>query len=489
MGSVPRRSDLVWTSLLLAVVFFVVFYWSGLDAWFYQDDFGWLNLRHDVAGWRDLPGVVFAPRAHGNIRPWSERVPFLVFPLVFGMDPLPFRILAFLTQAANLVLAWLIVFRLTGSRMAAALAPVLWTVNAGLAPAMYWTSIYNQILSTFFLLLPFWCLLHAIDTGERRWWIWQWVTFLAGFGALETNVVYPALATLYVLACARRHLRRVLPMFLASAIYAAVHFAVAPVEKSGDYALHFDAGMVTTLATYWKWALGADTLSRVTGFPPNAAVILTAMVTFGAAGFTIWQIRRRQWVPLALSAWFVAVLAPMLPLRDHLMDYYLAGPAVGLGFLGAFAWASAERSSRIWRTLAALALLAYAVPSGIAAWHVGRWHYARSRATANLVLGVAEVRRLNPGKVILIAGVDTDLFRAGVAHAPFRAFEIPDVWLAPGAEKIIADPPGFVLLYVRPAAVAVEEVEADRAVVVDVGRGYVRNVTGQYRRSARASWL
>jgi hypothetical protein len=171
------------------------------------------------------------------------------------------------------------------------------------------------------------------------------------------------------------------------------------------------------------------------------------------------------------------------------MDYYLAGPAAGIGFLGAFAWAAAERSGRFWRVVAAAALLAYAIPSGVAARRVAGWHYARSRATANLVLGVAEVRRQNPGKVILITGVDTDLFRAGVAHAPFRAFEIPDVWLAPGSEKPIADPPDFVRLYVRPAARAVEEVEQNRAVVVDVSRGWVRNVTGYYRPNARALWL
>lgn len=488
MDEVPKRSLSCWASLLLPVLFLFAFHWHGLDSWFYQDDFGWLNLRHDISGWRDLPGVLFGPLAHGNIRPWSERIPFLIFPFLFGLDPLPFRILAYATQTANLVLVWLIVHRLTGSRFAPALANLVWLLNTGLAPALYWTSIYNQILSAFFLLLPFWFLLRAIDTGERRWWIWQWAAFLAGFGALETNVVYPALAVLYVWVSARQHLRRVLAMFPASMLYTAVHLVAAPVNASGDYALHFDMRMLETLNAYWNWAAGSVPLVRLEVISMETARAATAFVTAYAAAWTLWQILRRRWRVLVLPCWFFVVMAPVLPLRDHRMDYYLAGATVALGFFAAFVWLTVRRSRWHWQALAALVLVAYAVPSGIASWCVGRWHYTRSRVTANLVLGVAEARRLNPGKTILVAGVDTDLFRAGVAHAPFRAFEIPDVWLAPGSEQHILEPREFVLKYVRPAAQAVAEIEQGRALVFDISRGWARNVTGRYRRDARALW-
>ena len=40
--------------------------------------------------------------------------------------------------------------------------------------------------------------------GGRVFWWWQLVVFTLGFGALEVNVVYPALAAAYVLFVVER---------------------------------------------------------------------------------------------------------------------------------------------------------------------------------------------------------------------------------------------------------------------------------------------
>ena len=74
-----------------------------------------------------------------------------------------------------------------------------------------WACVYNQVHVRFFLLLAFYFLLRYIETGERRYNVWQWVVFLLGFGALELNVVYPALAAGYTLLCARKYFRGTLP--------------------------------------------------------------------------------------------------------------------------------------------------------------------------------------------------------------------------------------------------------------------------------------
>ena len=198
-------------------------YWLGLKAWFQQDDFAWLNLHSRLRETGDLWSLLFAPLAQGTIRPLSERVFFVVLYGLFGLEALPFRIVAFLTQFANLILVSAITRRLTGWRSAGFLAPILWAANGTLATVMSWTSAYNQALCAFFLLVSFWSLLCYVETGRRPHYVLQWVAFLLGFGALEINVVYPAIAAAYVFLAARKYLRPTLWLFAPSVVYAVLH--------------------------------------------------------------------------------------------------------------------------------------------------------------------------------------------------------------------------------------------------------------------------
>ena len=46
---------------VLPLLLLLALYWPGLTNWFYQDDFGWLNLRREVHAVRDLGPALFAP--------------------------------------------------------------------------------------------------------------------------------------------------------------------------------------------------------------------------------------------------------------------------------------------------------------------------------------------------------------------------------------------------------------------------------------------
>ena len=168
----PQIRSSAWRVLPVLLLF--ALYWPGLTTWFYQDDFGWLNLRHDVHSASDLAGALFAPKAHGNMRPLGENAYWLGLGALFGVDPLPFHIFAFVTQSASLLLLGSIVRRLVVWAPAGPCAQILWLVNPGLAPAMGWSSIYNQVLSAFFFLLAFYFLLRHIDTGRRAHELAHW---------------------------------------------------------------------------------------------------------------------------------------------------------------------------------------------------------------------------------------------------------------------------------------------------------------------------
>ncbi len=437
-------------------------YWPGLTNWFYQDDFGWLRLRQSVHSVRDLPSALFAPKAHGNIRPLGENAYWFGLSSVFGAEALPFRVLAFLTQIASLLLLSDIVLRTTKSPVTALAAPLLWIVNCGLAPAMSWSSIYNQVLSGFFFLLAFWFLLRRIHWAH-------WVAFVLGLAALETNVMYPAIATAYAMLYDRSLLRRIAPMFLVSAAYMGSHFYFAG-SQPGVYALHFDASIPLTFAAYWSWSLGRG--------PLPAILALSAMI----AVFVILRSRQHDYLPLFGLAWFVITLAPYLPLRDHLSDYYLAVPAIGIAIIGSSAAIRAPRA------VAAVGIAIYLGLSLPPAWTLTRWYHDRSRAAEDLVMGVVEIRRNDPGKIILLDGIDTNLFQAVVVDVPFLALRIPYVYLAPGSSARIQEPADLVSKFELPEGMALDAIKSGRAVVCVWDEGLLRNATARYRNMADRLW-
>src|SRR5580700_8272915 len=68
-----------YAAVLVGSAFLLIFYWRGLSTWFYQDDFGWLHLG-PATDFSDLVAILFAPKAHGNIRRWCANSPARFWP-------------------------------------------------------------------------------------------------------------------------------------------------------------------------------------------------------------------------------------------------------------------------------------------------------------------------------------------------------------------------------------------------------------------------
>lgn len=470
-----------WTapSLLCLAV-----YWYGLNSWFQADDFAWLGLGLEVQDWPSFLHAMFSPRAQGTIRPWSERGFFMAFYSLFGLDALPFRIWVFLTQFANLVLVCSIAARLTRSRAAGFWAAVFWGVNASLSQVLCWTSAYNQALCAFFLLLAFHFLLRFIETGRRRYEVLQWVVFLLGFGAQEANVVYPALAGGYTLLCARKYFRRTLPLFAASAAYAIAHMRLAPPPESGLYVMHFTGSMFRTLATYWSWTVGPPWLLTPWNTPRVWVIAAVLAVTIALAGFAVWRARRRDWLPVFFLGWYVAAIAPVLPLRDHITEYYPFIPSIGLAMLGGMAFIAAWRRNASGKAVAVLTAAVYLVMSVPSARSTSEYFYRRSDRVERLVLGLERAHELHPERTILLEGVDDTLFYTGVLDRPYRLFGA-SVFLAPGTEKSIQSNLdwGNVAEFVLPAEATARALDNGSVVVYDVRGDRLRNITSTYARS------
>jgi hypothetical protein len=448
---------------LAGLIFLLAFYWRGLGVWFYQDDFGWLHLG-PADDLQDFLAILFAPKAHGNIRPWSENLFFYGLKALFGVNPMPFRMVVFATVAVDVVLLAALVRRLTHSALAAACAPILWLANPCVAPALCWTSIYNESQYLAFILLAFLLFLRG------RYGL-QMIVFALGLGSLEIAVMYPAIALAYTLLYDRTKVRRTAPLFAISAAFTVLHFWAAPAAESGPYAIQVDSRIFQTLAAYVKLALGPQELAQFHGDLP-AWFTIAATTVVGAA--VIAAIFAGGRIGLFGFAWFFALLVPMLPLPDHVEEYALTGPAMGLAMI--LAGALARRPLAI-APVAAL-YLAICLP---AAWDVTGWQVARGEVARELVNGIVAYDRAHPGKILFITGLSTDQFYSGFADRPFETLGVQNVYIAPGGGRNVDDSRGLLPRYgyALPPETVKALLDARKATVLDVSGGRIRDVTPQ----------
>ena len=463
-------------------------YWPGLLAWFQKDDFAWLGLRDLVHSWRDLLWALFAPLAQGTIRTLSERVFFLSFTSLFGLHALPYRLWVFATGCLTLAMLCAVCTKLTRSRAAGFLAAVFWICNGTVAYVYSWTAIYYELLCSLFLLTGLWLVIRHAETGEKRYWAAQWVTYLIGFLVLELNVVYPALVLMYALCFAPGIVRKVLPLFVPAAAYTVLHLVTTPLQTSGPYKMYWNASVLPTFWTYWKYALGPNRLIYA-GIQPSvfrSALALGLMA--GLVGFLCWSVYRRQWLTVFCAAWFVIVLAPVLPLRDHITDYYLTIPTIGLAMWGSWAVVCGWRAGLVER-VAAVVLATIYLGVNIPVAHITSRAFAdSSHRIHSLVSGVVEATENQPGKVVLLSGIGRELFWDSVWNRPFRLVNRHEVYLIreDNPEIVPLLPPEDVPHFFMDRKDAVRALAEGRAVLFAVeGGARVRDVTREYLASSR----
>jgi hypothetical protein len=349
---------------------------------------------------------------------------------------------------------------------------------------MSWTAFYDEILCAVSLIGSLSLLMRYAETRDVRFYVAQWITFVIGFGVLELNVVYPAIAATFALCRARQILGKVWPMFLASAAYTAIHWAAVPFPAGGVYKMHWDSSIFSTLWTYWKWTLGPNRLILLRIYPSHFRSILTIALMAGLLGFLAWKSWRCEWITAFFASWYLIVIAPLLLLRDHVDASYLTIPLVGFAMWGAWASVSCWRAGGLWKGIAMLLLAVYLGVSIPAARLVSQSFYDRSQQIRSFVLGVVAGSRGGKHKLILLKGVDSEMFWSAIYDRPFPLFGLDDVWLLPNNESEIVPPVPQAFraqFYAAPASVR-EALRQGRAIVLDVAGGQVRDVTAQQPR-------
>lgn len=419
-----------WTAILFPVLISLYLYRRSFRIWFLADDFAWLGLRLSIFNLADLGHALFGPMAQGTVRTLSERLFFLGFEWGFGMESLPMRLWMFLTMAVAQVLLVLVVRRLTGSLGTGVVAALLWALNFGLTVAMSWLSSYNQMLISALVLGALYCFMRYAEAGDKRWLAGSWGCYLAGFGTLESIVVLPGILLVWAYLFDRERWRASLPFFVPAILFVGAHFLLIPkTQEDPAYRMHFDSSLFTSVGIYWGWMLGA---TRIVNFGPDWTWLEFPskwILTPALLGYVGWSSWRRDYVPLFGLLLSLALIAPMLPLRDHRTDYYLASASMGVMI------ALASMPFRL-KGVAGYAcwvlLLIYAFPSWIVQGATFEWYLARTGPVRVLMRGLQHAVAVHPGKLILLEGIDEDLYSSALADDALRLVKAQNVRLLPG---------------------------------------------------------
>lgn len=471
-----------WFPYFIAVIILAAAYQKTFRIWFRGDDFAWLGLTLSIQNFSTFLRGLFEPMAQGTVRFLSERAFFIAMTSVFGVnEAIPFRIAVFATQLLNLWLFGKIVMHLTGSRLVATMAPVLWLLNAGVAVAMCWLTTFNQLMVTSFLLGAFWSFI------QRRH-LMTWLLFVLGFGALEINVVLPALLLSYALLFDRERWKETLPFFIPSAAFTALHLFVIPKSTTDPtYQLTFDAGMPGRLWHYFRFSLGPWRYVDFIGAPDRwdryGTPLLAGLALVIFAYGTAMAKGARRWIGVFAAAWFVILLLPVLPLKNHVSDYYLVTPSLGVALLFAWGLSLAWERHRYAIVLVLLPLSVYWITNWRIRGETIRWYAEQTHAARTVVDGVREARRLHPDDAILLTNIDNLLFWNAIVDDPFRLHRITRVFVAPGGLvdfKASLANEDFSAVMLPPADTRYL-LDRELAQVYEFAGDRLRNVTAQYR--------
>ncbi len=482
-----RAARIAWFATAPLVCLIV--YWRASISWFQNDDFAWLALPLRAKTPGGLTYALFHPAAQGTIRVLSERVFFLTFSSLFGLHALPYHLWALATWFGALTLAAVIGARLTGSRAAGLLAAVLWTTSPDLTGPMCWASSYNELLCAFLVLLAFYARLRWIESGRGAWMALEWAAYLAGFGALEIIVMYPAVAALHAWCMARKKFRSTLPLFIPAGIFTAAHFFLIPKHPGDFYQIIVDWRLPGTLFEYVKWALAPSEAGRWIRHGRRYGEVVATLAGVALLAFAVFRWKRRDLVGIFSLGWFLLLLAPVLPLPNHFVEFYLTLPLLGLAWLGGWGIVCGWRAGGTVRAASLLIATLFIGISIVEAERFSRWYQERSANLRTVVLGIRDSAQGHPGRAFLLQGVDDNLFQSGFQENPFRLFDVEKVYLIPGSEQGIearADLGGLTPFQISSAA-ALTMIERGQAVVFHVSKDRLTDITPSYQAILRTN--
>ena len=342
--------------LVATVVAAILVHGDGVRGFFAADDLDFLSRARGLDptpwGWaRPLPGA------------WRWQL----FTAWFGVRPLPHLLLAWLLHAASALLVARAV-ALAGLGRAAALAAGVLAAGTSVAwTSTHWASGLGEVMAAAFAAGTL--VLH-LECRRRHAPALAWLAGLCAVWAVaskESALLLPLAVVAFdrlvpVKGEGRGALREILGMGGLAGAAALVAWRWAPHVSGEAYALDPSPGAwLTNLLTYFAWLARLTDAVRDRSALADPKLVPWGLFVLAIWAFGVWLERRRPERPITAGlAWFVLLLAPVIPLARHTYLYYLVAPFAGVALaLGTVLARSTARAGRFSPALLGLVLVQY----------------------------------------------------------------------------------------------------------------------------------
>ena len=351
---------------------------------------------------------------------------------LFGPNPLAWHVTSFVLHAANAVWVYAFARRLGASRDGSWIACGLFAASPLAFTTLYWAACIQEIGSTFFLFAAVW-----VGWRADRW---RWTAvglFALAMLCKESVIAAPLVLPLVIGRRARGPALAMLAAGAALFIGAGLQQRMFDASLDSPYATSYGWTLIVNLATQFVWFVAPWRAypDRVAG--PQPALVLPAAAVAGAIAVALVTTRGRYArMFVAACAWFVALLLPVLPLRQHSYAYYSYAPQVG--FLILFGAGLSRLVARLapgswwWRSGAGTAVVAASV---LLAGHNTRVH--ESLKLQNSIVPHDSVVRYGSAAGAIVAALHESPITPDVRQVAFMNFpeELGRAARTPGQER------------------------------------------------------
>lgn len=336
-----------WVSPIVFICAATLFlYFPALTSYFSQDDFFHFKVSQTNGTLRGFVNLFrfhsFEERKIAFYRPITREVPFNLSYNLFGLNPLPLRLLSFVLVFGNVYMTYLLINKLFNNRNVGWLSAFFVGISSVNTASLYYLAGGIQTIgATFFMLL---CLL-LFDRHK----IWSFAAFLLALGSEEQAAVLPLFlgGLLFIKHPIKVAFKKAITtlwphILIVIALALADYFLIGISHGEAQYSPNFSfKRMVNTLSWYTAWALGLPEMlidfvlpglklkpallkywphyykPVLFGFFLSLALLSVTLTKSLKSGLFK---NRALWF---LALWFILGLLPVLFLPQHKSTHYL----------------------------------------------------------------------------------------------------------------------------------------------------------------------